>query len=674
MKRSLFFAICLLYALGSVAQESQVTDLTDFVMEGFTPASGLEDPVADSVYIREIEILARRRLGETGFRITRPDSLAIHSGLSSDLSELLTAHSPVFVKSYGPGSQATAHFRGTSASHTLIVWNGINLNSPMRGTTDLSQVPLFFIDGVYLLHGGSSLSQGSGALGGSIHLENQPDWKHKNQLLSSVEAASFQTGRYAVKVQTGTDNFKSVTRLYVEHSANTFPFFNTGVIPNKQDTLNNGSFRKNGLLQEFYFRTPSEITFTLRGWLQNNNRNLPPLMSYEGSHREETQRDAQQRYQFEAKKYTPRMNFQYNAGYTISGMDYSLAIVQNRYQVTDAKSVEKKLYNVFRVDYQRSHRLFFSTALEAGLQQVETREKVKGEGYREKRFESGWLLQMHYKVSEFLALFLLSRSEIYDNQFIPLIPSAGGEWQLSRAHPVLLKFNLTRNYHKPGLNDLYWLPGGNPGLLPEEGVTGELAVSSRNEGNNFSIRQEISGYGSVINNQIMWQPAENGAWYWEAVNLNKVISRGIEYDFSATFHYRKMNFSGHGNYALTRSYRSSQGEGLLDSEGKQLIYIPLHAANLRLGAGREGWMALVHLGYTGRRYTQTSNAWTPFDNSLDPFMITNLSVQKSFIHKHFEWSVKAKVENLFNARYQQILWRPMPGRNYSITITTGFLK
>lgn len=66
-------------------------------------------------------------------RITRPDSLALRSGLSVNLSELLAASSPVFVKSYGPGGMATAHFRGTAASHSRIVWNGLNLNSPMRG-------------------------------------------------------------------------------------------------------------------------------------------------------------------------------------------------------------------------------------------------------------------------------------------------------------------------------------------------------------------------------------------------------------------------------------------------------------------------------------------------------------------------------------------------------------
>ncbi len=499
-------------------------------------------------------------------------------------------------------------------------------------------------------------------------------WNHKTHLLSSVEAASFHTGRYAAKVQAGSDNFKSITRLYVEHSANDFPFFNTGILPHQEDTLSHGSFRKSGWLQEFYFRTPSEITFALRGWLQNNHRNLPPLMSYEGTPRDEYQKDDQQRFQFEVKKYSPRLNFHMNAGYSTSGMDYSLAIAGKGYQITDAESKEKNFYNKIRIDYLRSPELLCSIEGEATYQTVVTREHVKREGYGEERFESGLLLQMHYKPSDNTAVYLLSRAEYFDNQFIPFIPSAGGEWQMTQAHPVVLKFNLTRNYHKPALNDLYWLPGGNPELVPEEGITGELMVSSVLKGKKFSVKQELSGYRSGIKNMIMWQPSENGAWYWEAVNLDRVISRGLEYDFSASCNTRGVLFSCSGNYALTRSFRRTSDRATRHADGRQLIYIPVHAANLRMGAGRAGWTALLHLGYTGRRNTQTANEWSSFEKRLDPFLLANLSLQKRFTKNHFEWGVKAKVENLLNASYQQILWRPMPGRNYSITILTGFLK
>lgn len=632
------------------------------------------DPVMDTVLVREIEILAKKRMEKSGIRITRPDSMALHSGLSADLSELLSSQTPVFVKNYGPGAQSTAHFRGTSASHTQIIWNGISLNSPMRGYTDLSQVPLFFVDEIYLLHGGSSLTETSGALGGSIHLENQPDWLSKRLLTVKAERGSFQTGRYSAKLQLGSDKILSVTRLYNENSENEYPFYNTGVLPHQADTLRNGAFRKQAMLQEFYYRSGSEIMVTLRGWIQDNHRDLPPLMSYEGDPREEGQHDRQTRVQMEVKKYGGAFNLSYNAGYNNSKMDYFLYLPLNNYQVSDAKSGEEKLYNQLRMNYVKNDRFALTATLEGAWQKVKARELVKQDGYEVDRLEAGTMIQLMVRPTTRSGLYFLSRSEYYDNRFIAFIPSAGAEWQFRNVNPMALRMNLTRNYHKPGLNDLYWIPGGNPELLPEEGVTGEMIFSSQYRQNGVSLRQELSGYASEIKNWIIWQPAQNGAWFWEAVNLDRVKSAGLEYNFSGDVRYRQYKFSAGGNYALTRSYRRNQPTETGYSNRRQLIYIPVHSANFQAGAARQGYSALLHLGFTGRRYTQTSNQWTSFENSLPPFMVTSLSLQKDFPVSVLKMGVKAKVENLFNVRYQQILWRPMPGRNYSVTIVTNLLK
>ena len=100
--------------------------------------------LTDTIKIREVRILAKRKVEEAGLKITRPDSLARASTITTNLSELISAYSPVFIKSYGRGSTATASFRGTAATHTQVLWNGMNLNSPMRGFADLALLPVFF--------------------------------------------------------------------------------------------------------------------------------------------------------------------------------------------------------------------------------------------------------------------------------------------------------------------------------------------------------------------------------------------------------------------------------------------------------------------------------------------------------------------------------------------------
>ena len=122
----------------------------------------------DTIAIQEVKIIGKRKLEEAGLTITHVDTLAMQMMKTQNLTELLSSYSPVFMKSYGRGSTATASFRGTAPSHTQLYWNGIKLNSPMRGDVDFSMFPVYFIDEISLLHGGSSLQAGSGALGGSI--------------------------------------------------------------------------------------------------------------------------------------------------------------------------------------------------------------------------------------------------------------------------------------------------------------------------------------------------------------------------------------------------------------------------------------------------------------------------------------------------------------------------
>ena len=210
----------------------------------FLTAHGQIPP--DTVHIREIKVLAKRKIEEAGLKITRPDSLQIISSLTTDLSELLANYSPVFIKSHGRGSQATASFRGTAATHTQILWNGMNLNSPMRGVSDLSLFPVFFVDEVYILHGGSSMIKGSGALGGSIHLENNPQWHSGVALEGLAETGSFHSGKSFFKLNAGGTQFQSTTRFFYDASENNFPFYNSGVIPKKTDTLSNAGYRKAG--------------------------------------------------------------------------------------------------------------------------------------------------------------------------------------------------------------------------------------------------------------------------------------------------------------------------------------------------------------------------------------------------------------------------------------------
>ncbi len=630
--------------------------------------------LTDTVHIGEVEVLAKRKVSEAGLKITRPDSLQRASMLTADLSELLSDYSPVFIKSYGRGSAATASFRGAAATHTKIYWNGMNINSPMRGMADLSLVPVFFTDGVYLLHGGSSMTKGSGALGGSIHLDNIPSWNKKFGLEGLVETGSFQSKKVFFKLDAGSRYFQSSTRFYYEASENNFPYYNAGIVPNKTDTLQNAGYYKTGILQEFYLRHYNDNISSLRFWYQTSNRNLPQLMSYQGSEREEHQTDNQIRVQYDWKRYTDGVNYHFFSGLNINQLDYFRGTPAFDFVNQDSKSNETGFLNHLRIFRQFDEKTFATVSFDANYYQVKASDNITGNGYKENRLETSLMLNMHLKPSNRFALFLLLRSETYDENMMPFIPSAGMEWQPISMLPLVVRTNLARNYNKPTLNDLYWIPGGNPELLPEDGYTGDVSLSAGIDKEKISFSNELTGFVSKIENWIAWQPAASGAYYWEAGNIKDVSSRGLEYQVSTKIQSGPFILRSGGNYSFTRTTNLNAVHSADESRGKQLIYIPKHKGGAYIGLAFQNFSFKFDVNGVGKRYTRSSNQESHFEQVLNPYLLGKVTAEKQVAWDEFLVRLKLAVDNVFDQKYQSILWRPMPGRFYTITLAVKYIN
>jgi outer membrane cobalamin receptor len=628
----------------------------------------------DTVRIKEIQVLAKRKVEEAGLKITRPDSLQRASSLTTDLSELISEYSPVFIKSYGRGSAATASFRGTSATHTQVLWNGMNLNSPMRGFADLSLLPVFFTDEVYLLHGGSSMTKGSGALGGSIHLENTPDWSSACNIEGLAETGSFHSQKGFLKLQLGGRQFQSSTRIFYDTSENDFPFYNSGVIPHKTDTLKNAAYRKAGVLQEFYVRHLNDQVSGLRLWFQQSDRDLPQLMSYQGSQREEFQKDEQFRAQYDWKKYSDALNVHFFSGLNTTKLDYYRATPAFQFVNEDSRSTETSWMNRLRIFRKFDEKTFATFSLDANYHQVKAISNLAGSGYKKDRLETSLLLNLHFKPANRFAAFILMRSENYDKQVVPLIPSVGLEWQILRTLPVVLRSNVARNYHKPTLNDLYWLPGGNPDLLPEDGYTADVSFAVDFVFGKTVFSHEITGFISKIENWITWQPAANGAYYWEAANVKDVLSRGMEYQFKAAHDWKKIRFRSGGNYAFTATSNMNAVRSADESRGKQLVYIPKHKGGFYASVSWKKFTLKYDLNGVGKRFTKSSNRESDFEQVLNPYWLSKLSLDKQIQLEDFSFSLKLLVDNLFDQNYQSILWRPAPGRFYTFSVAFKYRK
>ena len=121
-------------------------------------AQGQDNSVAFQLRLDTVTIMGKRPFRDIGTTKTVLDTLILRESITNSLADILSQSTSIFIKSYGRGTMATASFRGSSPSHTQVLWNGININSPMLGQVDFSMIPSFFVDDMTLWHGASSVN------------------------------------------------------------------------------------------------------------------------------------------------------------------------------------------------------------------------------------------------------------------------------------------------------------------------------------------------------------------------------------------------------------------------------------------------------------------------------------------------------------------------------------
>jgi iron complex outermembrane receptor protein len=192
----------------------------------FPPEPLKAQSLKDTLRIETIQIIGKKSSGKFGDTRSEVDSIALAKSSTVRLSELLSQHTPIFIKEYGKGAMATASFRGTAPSHTKVSWNGLEINSPMLGMVDFSLIPVYVTEQVKLLHGSASLAESAGALGGTIQLENKADWSNKlsGKLLTGY--GSFHTLDEFVQLNIGNHTFQSKSSFFYNASKNDFSYLN----------------------------------------------------------------------------------------------------------------------------------------------------------------------------------------------------------------------------------------------------------------------------------------------------------------------------------------------------------------------------------------------------------------------------------------------------------------
>lgn len=556
------------------------------------------------------------------------------------LTDLLNFNSTLYFKEYGRGMLSTVSFRGTTSSQTAVIWNGININSQMNGSTDFNTISGSDYNSVSVKAGGGSVIYGSGAVGGTVHLNNDMTFYDRFENNLKLDYGSFNTIRINYKTNISNEKWSAQIGFSKNSSTNDYKYLNRYTWKGEQRWNQNGQYDLITLNANLGYKFDAKNSLKFYSQTSNTDRNTSLI----------TETDTKSKYVngFNRNLLDYGGNFgkfttNFKTAYIFENYQYYADNTRKDYSYGKTESLITKL--------DLGYTLFKSTQLNGIIDYSRTKGFGSGFGNHIREISSAALLIKQDFSSDWKNEFGI-RKEFTNNYKSPVLFSIGSLYQFSQLYN--LKLNISRNFRIPTFNDLYWEEGGNPDLKPESSYQAEI-------GNVFTFKTislTQTFYYMKIKDLLQWVPGKNGIW--SPKNQDKVNSYGAETLLSWKKHFGKNYLVANMTYAYTISE---------DEETKnQLFFVPYNKVTGAVSYSRNKISAYYQFLYNGFVYTRADN--NP-DEIINAYMISNLGIDYDF--KFLDsFKLGFQILNVFNEEYESLEDKPMPGRNFNMYLTLKF--
>jgi len=624
-----------------------------FAISGITAARA-QMCLEDTIRVEEVTIYSTyRQLHTIGTNTIKIDTLRLTNFEGKSLTELLQS-TGVNIRSYGVGGLATIAVRGGGSSHTAVVWNGINLQSPLNGGVNLSQFPVSLFSSVTVQHGGNGTVYGSGAVSGIVILENGGLLLQPNGARAGFTYGSGNTRGANASVKIG--NSKSALSLKYSGliADNDFEFINTYKFGNPRERITNAQAAQHGILADAVLRFDNNALWNISGWFTHNDKNVQTLMSSS---------QISQANQLDN-------NFAVSSNLTGDLPFFSLklrnAFINGDNHFTDPASGISSLntYKQLVNEIELKKTMLKHQELVVGLGY--SVDIASSQSYTENALRnriSAYASLVSHLLGSRIKLVLSLRDELVDGSLIPLVASSGLEYKATKS--LMLRASAASSYRLPTLNDLYWSSTtyavGNPNLEPEYGWNTDLGFDYTIIQNALNLKFSGSYFISRLNRWIVWLPDAQDNNRWKPSNISTGKSEGFESFIILGVKLMPISIRADLSYTLTNSKIYDSGS----YNGKPMIYIPRH----KVGASISIIYGQFNFGYnhsfTSERYTDELNT-LPLYNLGDIYMGYSCKAWGS------AFTIGVGVNNVWNEQYQLVRNYAMPLRNYFIRLNIDF--
>lgn len=580
--------------------------------------------------LEEIVVTAARvarPLKETSSSVTIIDAGEIASTGENTVLEVLRGLPGLdVVQSGGPGATTSVFSRGANSSHTLVLVDGVEVNSPTTGGFNFANLSVDNIERIEIVRGPQSTLYGSDAIGGVIHIITQkgrgePRWG------ISAEGGTFDTYRAALSASGNIEPFYyslSISRFDTDG-------ISRAKVGREDDGHENTSLSARISLS---VSEDAELDFVLR--YTDVNSDLDGFVG--GTFADDLNYISDNESLIFSANFNQFLTEKWRHKVNISVNDENM-----EHKDPDTLSHNSKLNTrISGINWQHEFNPAETMSFVGGIEWEEQKALSKGVPWGEtalvERFDesiNNWGYYLNHQLNLQDSFFLSTGIRMDDHEtFGSDINYQIGVTYLFSELPVKLRSNWGTGFKAPTFNDLFWPGGGNPDLLPEESTGYDLGVDFMGE----RVHAGVTYFHNDIDNLIAWAPLGSGAG-----NVNKANTEGAELEVSIQ-PLDELRITA--NYTYTETEDRGTGKELtrrpVNKYGISFHYHPQDKINLNL-----------YFNHVGDR-------WSNPDNTVELESYTLVNVTASY-----DWSENLQVflrgDNIFNEDYEEVEGYGTPG-------------
>ncbi|AIT21330.1 TonB-dependent receptor plug domain-containing protein [Burkholderia thailandensis] len=569
----------------------------------------------------------QQKLADAIPQTTLFDAQDIADSGATDLPGLLAlAPGAQIVRNGGPGASASLFLRGAQSTQSLVLIDGVRIDSASLGRAQIDQLPLDQIERVEVVNGNVSSLYGSGAIGGVVQVFTKNGGNHPPRFDFSVGYGSYHTQTQSAGAsgrldEDGKTTFSvSLARLKTDGFSALDPARKPQANPNANGFLSESASAS--LRHRFSDKWDAGVTY-----FQANGRN-----SYDDAYGSPTDLNdlysrVQQLSAFANGKladwWTTRVNVS-------SGKDRSQSALNGAY--TDHFNSGNRQYtwqNDFTV--ARGHKI------QAGYERLDQSFESNRYSAPDRHVNSGWLgYTGRLGDSQFQAN--VRRDQYSDfgganSYFLGYGFDVTERWKVSASY--------SSAFRAPSFNDLYYPNAGNLAIKPERSHSVEAAVQYASDAVGV-VR--VTAFQTRYTNLIDYRPGASGPYY-VAQNVGRAKVQGVE-----------GSWQGHVGKTDVRVAATLQNP-IDETAGQDLNRRARRFASISAHRSLGGWRVGGEWLVSGPR--------DDFGDHLGGYGVVNLSARYDITKS---WYVSARIDNLFDKDYELAYAYNTPRRGAYITL------